>query len=597
MRIKQNSEQEAAAIGRGPRSTRSNGTGSNDENEHPVEQGDREKNRTDDATDHAGFGEPPALGVHVTGLYFLEVATAHEPGEDAEGEAGDDEAENTENENEGASVGGKADGLSVGGWDLGHRWCSSQGGGPVPGTLEHMPGRVGSMLEAAIIPEILRAVSPGPLVVRAFQHGLPGACHILAVGKASGTMAEAAVGVLGGQVRGGGVVGVDEKCPTLTLRALWGDHPVPTGRNVEAAREVLACVEECRADETLLVLLSGGASALLCLPREPLTLKDIADVTGALLHAGAPIEELNTVRKHCEVLKGGGLVRAAAAAGSQQVVCLILSDVLGDRLDVIGSGPTAPDPTTFAEALSVLEKRGALGVSPVVTALLHRGCDGIEPETIKPGDPIWASVENRVIGNNQLVINAACDAFKREGYEIVERREGVEGEAAEVGRTLACKAMLLRANGRSKVAIVWGGETTVTVGEADGKGGRCQELSLAAAILLGRHDCGAGFQPAQDAQGAQAGSLHHKLMTASQGTEFPRITIASLATDGRDGPTDAAGAVVDETTAATIRDAGIDPHTALKNHDSYHALKAARVLLRTGPTGTNINDLMVALVG
>lgn len=412
---------------------------------------------------------------------------------------------------------------------------------------------------------------------------------MLAVGKASIAMAEAAIGVLGAQVGRALVVShagngeepaaaaADGGVPVLASGSLRGvefrkaDHPVPSTRNVLAAARVREFASMATVDETLVVLLSGGTSAMLCLPREGVCLDDIAGVTDVLLRNGAPIEELNAVRKHCEVLKGGGLA-ATAAAG--RVRALVLSDVLGDRLDVIGSGPTAPDPTTFAEALEVLRRRDALAVATAATALLQRGCEGEEPETIKPADKLWERVENHVIGDNGLAVDAAAESCVRAGYSMADRREGVQGEAATVGRDLAIAARRLVAHGvQANTAIVWGGETTVTVGDASGIGGRNQELALAAAVEL--------------AEGGRA-------CTSPAGT--PRVTILSLATDGRDGPTDAAGAVVDEGTCARIRGAGIDPAGAMRRHDSHTALDAADALIRTGPTGTNVNDVMLALI-
>lgn len=427
-----------------------------------------------------------------------------------------------------------------------------------------------------MIPEVLGAARPGPLAARAAVEAgvLAGPCGLLAVGKAAAAMA---AGVRDAGLPAGPVLVVGPAGPPGAAAApgvpgaetLAADHPVPTARSVAAAARARAFVASMDAGETLLVLLSGGASAMLCLPREPLTLADLAAVTDALLRAGAPIGELNAVRKHCEVLKGGGL---AAASGAGRVITLILSDVLGDPLDVIGSGPTAPDPTTFADALAVLERRGALDASPAVTALLRRGVAGEEPETVKPGGPRWARVDNRVIGNNRLATDAAAEACARAGFKVVQRRGAVEGEAAEVGRGLARAAAALAAASDAPAvvggAIVWGGETTVTVGGAPGLGGRNQELALAAAVELER--------------------------AAPRGAG---VTMLSLATDGRDGPTDAAGAVVDGSTAAAIRAAGIDPADALARHDSHRALDAAGALVRTGPTGTNVNDVMVALWG
>ncbi|MCC7389350.1 MAG: DUF4147 domain-containing protein [Phycisphaerales bacterium] len=428
-------------------------------------------------------------------------------------------------------------------------------------------------LLGGIVPEILRAADPAGLVSGVLGGGAPiGRCRAVAVGKAAAPMIGAAAGALGEQLEGAVVVAppggghgpARAGLGRPGVEWLGADHPTPTPRNLAAAGRVRELVAGMGPGQTLLVLLSGGASAMLCLPREPLTLGDLASVTDALLRAGAPIGELNAVRKHCEVLKGGGLAAVRGAGGEGRIVSLILSDVLGDRLDVIGSGPTAPDPTTFADALGVLERRGALDASPAATDLLRRGAAGAEPETVKPGAPVWARVENRVIGSNRLALDAAAAACDAAGYAVLARREGVEGEAAVIGRELAAEARRLAAETGRRGAIVWGGETTVTVGDAPGLGGRNQELALACAIELDGVD---------------------------------GVTVLSFATDGRDGPTDAAGGVVDGSTAGAIRGAGIEPRDALARHDSYHALNRAGALVRTGPTGTNINDLMVALVG
>lgn len=434
-----------------------------------------------------------------------------------------------------------------------------------------MSSPLGGECVPAIIQAILHAVASGPLVEAALAErvSLSGPCRVLAVGKASVPMAKAAARLLGGQIRAMLVV-EPEGSPSASVAGMvqdgtsserWvADHPIPTARNIAAAERVREFVAGVPAEETLLVLLSGGASAMLCLPREPLGLDDIAEVTDAMLRAGAPIESLNAVRKHCEVLKGGGLT---AASGAGRLVSLVLSDVLGDRLDVIGSGPTAPDPTNFTDALHELDRWGVSDASPAVAALLAKGAVGEVPETVKPDDPLWSRVENHIIGSNLLAIDAAVEAVSAAGYAIVSRREMVQGEAAEIGRALVRSARELQDSGRTPAAIVWGGETTVTVGDASGIGGRNQELALAASIELDAVD---------------------------------GLTVLSLATDGRDGPTDAAGGVADGTTCARVREAGIDPALALNTHDSHAALDAAGALVRTGPSGTNVNDVMLALI-
>lgn len=418
---------------------------------------------------------------------------------------------------------------------------------------------------------------------------------VLAIGKAAGPMARA-YGEAAQTPRRCFVLGSDGAATRDGLPAgseVWpADHPIPTARNVEAAGRLLAWLTEGGRDEPdqsgdLVVLLSGGASAMLCTPREPLTLEQLGRMTDALLRSGASINELNAVRKHLELLKGGGLLRAALGSrggegGRSRVVTLVLSDVLGDPLDVIGSGPTSPDPTTFADAIAVLERYGLAGEVPAATDLLERGRAGRIPETLKPEDPECAHAEHHVIGNNRLAIDAACAEAERLGYDVSERREMVEGEAAVVGRELARAALHLRDTARTsasartpaRACLVWGGETTVKVGDAPGLGGRNQELALAAACELANTGPASGHT-----------------------AESPAITIISLATDGRDGPTDAAGAVVDGSTCARISAAGLDAADALGRHDSHPALDAAGALLRTGLTGTNVNDVMVALVG
>ncbi|MBK7405262.1 MAG: DUF4147 domain-containing protein [Phycisphaerales bacterium] len=390
--------------------------------------------------------------------------------------------------------------------------------------------------------------------------------HVVAVGKASTPMLTAAIRAPG--------LAIDRGVHLLSIRPgeyvrlkqgrvrVWEvDHPIPTTRNLAAAAAVHEFVARIPPEDNLLCLLSGGASAHLCFPRPPLTLAHLADITDALLRAGAPIQELNAVRKHCEVLKGGGL---AAAATARRIHTLILSDVLGDHLDVIGSGPTAPDPTTFGDALAVLERRALLDAVPAVTDHLRRGLAGEEPETAKPDAPFWSRVQNRVIGNNRLALDAACNQAHLLGYTVADRRDAVEGEAADRARQLAAAAIALQSSGTPPACIAWGGETTVTVGAAPGRGGRNQEFALAAALALEGH---------------------------------PGITLASFSTDGRDGPTDAAGAVIDSDTASRIRSTGIDPAAALAQHDSHTALDAAGALIRAPATDTNVNDLMLALVG
>lgn len=405
-----------------------------------------------------------------------------------------------------------------------------------------------------------------------------GVCDVVAFGKASGGMAAAVMERLGTRVRRGIVLaaaGREEEAERL--RARWPgvrvhavDHPMPTERNVRAAADAERFVAEgsARADgATLLVLISGGGSAHLTLPATGIALGEIAEVSGRLMRSGADIAELNTVRKHLERLKGGRLAELACGAegaGYVRVVGVVVSDVIGDDVSVIASGPLTPDPTTYADAMRVLERRGiARSDAPAAWRHLERGARGEIAETPKRA---FDRVAQRVIGSNTNVVRAAIAAVERSGFEVIEWRESVTGEAAERGRALAERAAELLGESLRAAAIVWGGETTVTVGEKGGTGGRNQEFALAAAARLARDGGGA------------------------------RITVMSFATDGVDGPTDAAGAVVNGQSWRTMQHLGLDPECALAVHDSHGVLEAAGALIRTGPTGTNVNDVMVAMV-
>ncbi len=391
--------------------------------------------------------------------------------------------------------------------------------------------------------------------------------RLVAAGKAAAAMAEATATVLGERLERGvlvtkhGHLGGRALPPSIAV--FEAGHPVPD----DAGREGVAAVEELlagrRAGDVVVVLLSGGASALLADPAEPLSLADLQATTGLLLRSGAAIGELNAVRKHLSRLKGGQLARLGAPA---TVVALILSDVVGDPLDVIASGPTAPDPTSFADAWDVVERRGLAGALPeAVRRRLRDGVEGRLHDTPKPGDPLFDRVRNIVVGSNRLAARAAAAAARALGYETLLLSTFVEGEAREFARVAVALGRGVLAHGDPVAApacLVLGGETTVTV-RGNGRGGRNQELALAAALAL-------------------------------EGLEG--VSVMALATDGSDGPTDSSGAVADGTTASAIRAAGIDPAAALLDNDAYPALDAAGAQLRTGPTGTNVNDLTVVLV-
>lgn len=384
--------------------------------------------------------------------------------------------------------------------------------------------------------------------------GLGGRVRLVAFGKASVSMARAGaetLGSTGGVSLAGGVVmavpGVETGGLPDAVRVMVGDHPTPTARSVAAALAVLAAVEAARAGEAVLFLVSGGGSAQLCVPPAGVDIGTMGELVRALLRSGATIDEINTVRRHADSIKGGRL--ALALTPGVRAEALVLSDVLGDPLHAVSSGPTAPDPTTAGDALAVLERLGLASSFPAVVRSIEANGEGVATDA-------WP-VRHRVIGSNGIAVAAAAAHLREHGYSCA-TRERVTGEASEVGVELARTVRGLEPGG----AVVWGGETTVRVGDAPGVGGRNQELALAAAVELDGVD-GAG--------------------------------VMSFGTDGVDGPTDAAGAIVDAASAGLMRTAGVDAVRAIAEHDSHPALDAVGALVRTGPTGTNVNDVVVGL--
>lgn len=337
------------------------------------------------------------------------------------------------------------------------------------------------------------------------------------------------------------------------IQVVEAGHPVPDENSVRGAQAVADLVSRATAEDLVICLISGGGSSLLTLPVPSLTLGDLQALTDALLRSGATIDEINTVRKHLSRIKGGNLARLAAPAS---VITCILSDVVGDPLDVIASGPTVPDTTTVADARAVL---GRYDIDDDERLSSLR-------ETPKPGDAIFDHVQHVVIGSNRQAATAAVEEARELGFKALLLSTYVEGEAREVAKVAAGLAKGVRMHGdpvSPPACLVWGGETTVTV-RGEGKGGRNQELALSAALAL------EGWQ---------------------------QVLIAALATDGTDGPTDAAGAVVTGDTVGHARELGLDPRAALEANDSYHFFEALDGLIHTGPTGTNVNDLLFVLVG
>lgn len=386
---------------------------------------------------------------------------------------------------------------------------------------------------------------------------------VIGAGKAAAAMAQAVEEMLGERLTAGVVVVKQGYgAPTHRIAVVEAAHPIPDASSMAAGEQVAALATEAREDDLIICLLSGGASALLALPAPSISLDDKQRVTDALLRTGATINELNAVRKHLSAIKGGGLARLAWPA---TLVSLILSDVVGSPLDVIASGPTVADSSTFAQAYEVLARYGLLGKVPeAVVRRLREGIAGRLPETPKPGDPLFAKTDQVVIGSNEIAAHAAVEAAKVHGWHTLLLSTFVEGEAREVGRVFAGIAKQIASSGEPvhrPACVIAGGETTVTV-RGSGHGGRNQELALAAALQL------AGWE---------------------------NVAVASIATDGSDGPTTAAGAYADGDTVQRAKEIGRDARRDLANNDSYSLFAALGDLIVTGPTNTNVNDLMFVL--
>ena len=432
----------------------------------------------------------------------------------------------------------------------------------------------------------IRAVDPYTIVAEALRRapgeatGENSAVTVVAAGKGAAAMARAAADTLGDRIDRGVILApVPVDAPSARWRVYRGGHPIPSDEGVRAAREIHQLVCALDGSTTLLCLISGGASALMMLPPDDVPLADAQAVTTALLRAGATIAELNCVRKHIDQLKGGRLARLAAPAA---VVALILSDVVGDPLDVIASGPTVPDPTTIADAIGILRNRGVWEQTP---ASVRRHLESGGDESPKPGDSCFATTVSVLVGNNGKAAEAARAHAESLGYDATVVTTTLTGESRDVGASIAQHALALQAHRAPNAppqCLVYAGETTVTV-TGSGIGGRNQELALAAAIVL----------------------------DGSRG-----ITLASIGTDGIDGPTDAAGAVADGRTLPRARALGearspaagwltqllparalgLDASRALATNDAYPFWRALGDLVITGPTGTNVMDLIVVTI-
>lgn len=440
--------------------------------------------------------------------------------------------------------------------------------------------RILPVLEAA-----LRAVDPSAAVAQAmrregdrlaigsavydlgqFEH-----VYLLGFGKAAVAMGLAAAQALGPRLAGGALVtkhghtaGAKELPPSVQV--LEAGHPVPDAAGVHAAQRIAALAQQATARDLVLCLISGGGSALLTLPAAGLDLADLQATTHALLRCGASIDELNALRKHLEQLKGG---RLRQLAGPATCVSLALSDVVGSPLDVIASGPTVPDPSTWAEAWQIVQRYGLAAALPAGVAVrLQAGIAGRLPDTPKPGDPLFDRGQALVVADNARAALAAQAAARGLGFEALVLSTFLEGEAREAAKVVVALGREVAAQGRPvapPACLLLGGETTVTLRGA-GRGGRNQELALAAALALARIPEGA------------------------------RIVVAALATDGSDGPTDAAGGLADAGTVVRGRAKGLDAASHLAGNDAYPFLRASGDLLHTGPTLTNVGDLVAVFV-
>ncbi|MFY9726623.1 MAG: glycerate kinase [Bryobacteraceae bacterium] len=417
---------------------------------------------------------------------------------------------------------------------------------------------------AAIFRAALRAADPHDAVLRylarhdysRFRH-----LYVIGAGKAGASMARAAERALGSMITGGLVnvkYGHVAKLRRIELNECG--HPVPDERGVAGAERIVAIASAAGVGDLVLCLISGGASALMPLPAPPVTLAEKQEVTRLLLASGADIHEINAVRKHLSAIKGGQLARLARPAA---VEALLVSDVIGDNLDVIGSGPAAPDRSTFADAAEVLDRYGIRDKVPAAVRVhIDQGVAGAIEETPKPGDRIFARVRNTVLGGSRLALDAAARHARQLGFRTLVLSSAIAGETRDIARMHAAIAREVAETGRPvkpPACIITGGETTVTL-RGGGLGGRNQEFVLAAALDIAGLD---------------------------------NVVVFSAGTDGTDGPTDAAGAIADGDTLRRKPDA----RRYLDANDSYHYFEALSDLVITGPTNTNVADVRIFLIG
>ncbi|RLE61135.1 MAG: glycerate kinase [Thermoprotei archaeon] len=397
---------------------------------------------------------------------------------------------------------------------------------------------------------------------------LPSKIYVVGGGKATGGMAKAIEEIFGEKISKG-LISVPEDIVDqvrenlLIIEVVGATHPKASEKSVEAGKKIVDVAKQADEDTLLITLISGGGSALMEYPAEGVTIQDIGEISIQLMKAGADIFELNTVRKHLSRFKGGWLAKHAYPA---KVLTLMISDVVGDRMDTIASGPTVPDPTTFKDAWYILEKYSLTEKAPKnAVEYIKKGLKGEVPETPKPGDKVFDKVFNRIVASNIISLQAMKNKAASMGYNVTILTSMIEGEAREVGKVVASIAKEIQKTGNpipSPAVVLMGGETTVTV-RGSGKGGRNQELALSASIQI-------------------------------KGIEG--VAIASVGSDGRDGPTDVAGAIVDGTSVLKAEKLGLDPEKFLADNNSYGFFEKVGGHVKTGYTGTNVNDLIVIVV-
>lgn len=393
--------------------------------------------------------------------------------------------------------------------------------------------------------------------------------HVIALGKAGVSLAES-LAALSGDRLAGGIVATKygHGAPVAGLEVFEGGHPVPDAGSLAAGKAVLRYAEsEVGRGDLVWVAISGGSSAVCCVPADGLTLTDKRRTTDLLLRASADIHEINTVRKHLSAVKGGRLAQRLQDA---RVCTLLVSDVIGDDPGTIGSGPTAADATTYADAIAILRRHAVWDRTPVrVRRHLEGGRRGAHAETPAPGDPVFRGRRIELIATNRVAVEAAAAAARAAGFMPLVLSTSIAGETRDVAEMHAAIVREICETGRPArppVAVISGGETVVHLGRSRGRGGRAQEFTLACIVALGP-------------------------------VSRP-VAVACVGTDGTDGPTDAAGAVADDRTLARAAALGLPPAGAvLRGHDAYPWFDALEDLVRTGPTGTNVMDIRVALIG